>query len=88
MEGSPEFRDLLAKTAQRVLQSLDRPAAGGEGPVPSTAWELKLQLKVPNALLYLALGWLAREGQIEMTPQDWTYRIRRHAPAPAASQQS
>jgi hypothetical protein len=34
---------------------------------PVTVLKLKSCLAVPNSLLFLALGWLAREGKIKIT---------------------
>lgn len=78
--ASAEFSEHVRLTAEKVLRLLDEPSGG------RTAWELKLELKVPNAVLFLALGRLAREGRIEIEPQELTYRVRRNVPATASSQ--
>lgn len=74
MEGSSEFQDLLKQTSEKVLRALD---ASPDGPEGRSAWELKVELKVPNALLYLALGSLSRDGVIEIAPRELSYRIKR-----------
>lgn len=63
--------DSVRQNAERVLGALETP----DGPRTMTAWDLKLDLKLPNSALYLALGWLAREGKIALEPQDFTYRV-------------
>jgi len=40
-----------------------------------TAIKLKSALGISNTLLYLALGWLAREDKIEITEADHSFRI-------------
>ena len=40
-----------------------------------SAIELKLELGITNTLLYLALGWLAREDKIELTELDHSFKI-------------
>lgn len=72
-----EFRDLVYHTADRVVQALDSASGNGSG---RTAWDLKLELKTPAPLLYMALGVLVREGQIELEPHELTYRVRRAGP--------
>ena len=42
-----------------------------------TAWELKMELKVPNSVLYLALGLLLQQDRIEIAPHELTYRVRK-----------
>ena len=80
--SASEFGELLKTTSARVLRLLDEPSAAGG----RTAWELKMELKVPNAVLYLALGRLAGEGAVEIEPQELSYRVRRNVPATAPSQ--
>ena len=40
-----------------------------------TALKMKSVLGIPNSLLYLALGWLAREDKIEIVETGHTYKI-------------
>lgn len=41
----------------------------------STAIKIKLSLGISNSLLYLALGWLAREDKIEIIQFEHTFKI-------------
>ncbi|MCX7956533.1 MAG: winged helix-turn-helix domain-containing protein [Endomicrobia bacterium] len=38
--------------------------------------KLKFDLKLNNTILYLALGWLAREDKIEFLVQDETVKVK------------
>ena len=40
-----------------------------------TSLKMKSVLGIPNSLLYLALGWLAREDKIEIAETGHTYKI-------------
>jgi Winged helix-turn-helix domain (DUF2582) len=40
-----------------------------------TAIKLKSELGISNTMLYLALGWLAREDKIEVTESDHSFKI-------------
>ncbi len=42
---------------------------------PATTMKLKSALGIPSSMLYLALGWLEREGKIEMTEEAHAFRI-------------
>ncbi|MBI4052015.1 MAG: hypothetical protein HY400_05875 [Elusimicrobia bacterium] len=42
----------------------------------TSAWELKIALKIPNSLLYMALGILIREGFIQLSQDGFTYKVR------------
>jgi hypothetical protein len=59
----------IGETAGRIWRALED---GGEVRLAS----LKRKLEVPSALLQMALGWLAREDKIEITPEEKSYRIR------------
>ncbi len=37
--------------------------------------KIKLDLKISNTMLYLALGWLAREGKIYIKKEKKNYRV-------------
>ena len=41
----------------------------------ATAIKLKSELGVSNSVLYLALGWLAREDKIELAESDHSFKI-------------
>lgn len=42
---------------------------------PSDAPQIKFSLNISNSQLYLALGWLAREGKIAVVKEKNTHRI-------------
>ena len=58
----------IGTTAGHIWQYLDRHGA-------VTSLKLKSALGISNSVLYLALGWLAREDKIEIAAHDHTYRI-------------
>ena len=91
MAASSEFKETIERTAERVLKALaenpQSPAPSAGAPEGRTAWDLKLELKVPNALIFLALGALVRDGRIELEPEGLTYRIHHHAKATIPSGQ-
>jgi hypothetical protein len=60
--------NLIGTTAGRIWQYLEKNGA-------VTALKLKSSLGIRNSLLYLALGWLAREGKIEIGETEHTYKI-------------
>ena len=43
---------------------------------PQTQVQLRKKLGTRSELLNLAVGWLAREGKIEITQEKKTYRVR------------
>lgn len=61
----------IGELAGRIWRTLDE-----EGELKVTS--LKKQLEAPDAQVYLALGWLAREGKLEMKPagRSWLVRLR------------
>jgi len=59
----------IGQTAGVIWQILDE-----EGPVSLTA--LKKQVKAPEVMVYMALGWLAREDKLQFTPQGRSYSVR------------
>ena len=61
--------DKIAHTAGLIWHTLN-----GKGPAKFTA--LQRQVKVPAALLHMALGWLAREDKVELTPNGRSFYIR------------
>jgi hypothetical protein len=75
-----ELTELVRQTAARVLRLLD------DSQADRTAWDLKMELKVPNAVLFMSLGVLVAEGAVEVEPQELTYRVRRNVPAPVPGQ--
>lgn len=58
----------VGETAGVIWHALDK---GG----PQKLSALKRQTKVTDTVLLMALGWLAREDKIEMTPEGKSYRI-------------
>lgn len=59
----------IGETAGRVWQALEEQ---GELRLPL----LKKQVQAPDSLLYMALGWLAREDKLELTPEGRSLRVR------------
>ena len=41
----------------------------------ATSMKIKADLGISNSLLFLSLGWLAREDKIEMSESENTYKI-------------
>jgi hypothetical protein len=41
----------------------------------ATSIKIKADLGIPNSLLYLSLGWLARENKIEIAETSNTYKV-------------
>ncbi|MBI5244456.1 MAG: hypothetical protein HY922_12390 [Elusimicrobia bacterium] len=66
-----EFKDAVESTAGRVLAAL---SAGGL-PASKTAWDMKIELRVPHTMLHLALGLLIAQGRISVRPDGYTYSV-------------
>ena len=59
----------IGETAGRIWRTLDQQ---GQLRIPA----LKKQVPVPDSMLYLALGWLAREEKVGIEPDGRSYRVR------------
>ena len=59
----------IGETAGRIWHTLDE-----EGPLRVAT--LKKQFDVPEAIVYMALGWLAREDKLEIEPDGRSYRVQ------------
>lgn len=59
----------IGETAGRVWQALEQ-----QGELRLSV--LKKQVQAPDSLLYMALGWLAREDKLELTPDGRSLRVR------------
>jgi hypothetical protein len=59
----------IGETAGKLWQALS-----DEG--PQTVVQLKNKLKAPNEFLFFALGWLAREGKVEIVPAKKGFRVQ------------
>lgn len=59
----------IGELAGRIWHTLDE-----EGELRVAT--LKKQLEAPDSQLYLALGWLAREDKIALTPAGRSWRVR------------
>ena len=69
-----DFDQSVRQTAERILAAVE--AAPLSGNVKGlTAWDLKLELKVSNSALFLALGWLVRDGKVSLEPHDFTFKV-------------
>lgn len=62
------MEDLIGKIAGEIWHYLDE---HGEVSVA----EIKFSLGYSNSLIFLALGWLARENKINLLESDYTYKI-------------
>ncbi|MEI7481960.1 MAG: winged helix-turn-helix domain-containing protein [Elusimicrobiota bacterium] len=69
MNETAKFTDTIAQTADKVAELL-------KGGVEITSWDIKLKLHLSSSALYLALGWLAAQGKINMYPQDLNFKIK------------
>ena len=69
MTEATKFTDTIPQTAEKITDLL-------KGGVEATSWDIKLKLHLSSSYLYLALGWLAAQGKINMYPQDLNYRIK------------
>lgn len=63
------LRDQIGETAGQIWRTLSK-----GGPLRLAA--LKKQVDATDFILHLALGWLAREGKIEFTPEGRSYRLK------------
>ena len=64
-----DIKGQVGETAGRVWHEL---SSGG----PQTLAQLKKKLNGDNGLLDLAVGWLARENKVDITPEKKTLRIQ------------
>jgi hypothetical protein len=64
-----DIRAQLIETAAKVWHALNEDG-------PQTLGQLKKRLNGESKLLNFAVGWLAREGKIELTPDKKTFRLR------------
>ncbi|MFA6093252.1 MAG: hypothetical protein WCU88_13350 [Elusimicrobiota bacterium] len=78
MNNDQGFAEEIADLAER----LDKSVAAG----PKTAWDLKLELRVPHTTLHLALGRLLAQGRIRIQPDAFTLHVEAAA-APAAAKE-
>ncbi|MBI3296891.1 MAG: hypothetical protein HYZ75_01915 [Elusimicrobia bacterium] len=68
---SGDYKGELERLAAKVLESLTRPG-GARG---RTAWELKMELKVPHTSVFAALGILLERKAVDLTPQELTVLV-------------
>jgi hypothetical protein len=59
----------IGETAGSIWRTLDE-----EGPLRLST--LKKQIKVADALFYMAIGWLAREGKLEFEAEGRGFNLR------------
>lgn len=62
------MEELIGKIAGEIWHYLDE---HGEVNIA----ELKFNLGYSNSLIFLALGWLARENKINLVESDYTYKV-------------
>jgi len=62
------FNEQIGETAGNIWHTLEE-----EGPLRLSA--LKKQLKSADPILHMALGWLAREDKVEITPDGRSFRV-------------
>lgn len=63
----------MEKSIEEVAGRIEEAIAGGE---PFEVMQLKLRLETSASKLFLALGWLLREGRIVLEPSDYGYRVQ------------
>ena len=64
-----DIKNEIGETAGKVWQVLSTDG-------PQTVAQLGKKIKEASEILYLALGWLAREDKIEITPEKKTFRVQ------------
>ncbi|HOW89838.1 MAG TPA: winged helix-turn-helix domain-containing protein [Elusimicrobiales bacterium] len=69
MSENVKFTDSIPQTAEKIADML-------KGGAEATSWDIKLKLRLSSSSLYLALGWLAAQGRINMYPQDLNFRVK------------
>ncbi len=69
LHPTASWTQTIGETAGRVWQILDK-----DGPLSITT--LQRRADVPSRLLYMALGWLAREDKVEVTAEGRNYLVR------------
>ena len=67
MKTAAEFSLEVDAAAARVSEAISSSA--------KTAWDLKMELKVPHTLLHLALGSLLARGKVILRPEGYTLRV-------------
>ncbi|MEK6544120.1 MAG: winged helix-turn-helix domain-containing protein [Elusimicrobiota bacterium] len=65
------MKEGIEAASARILEAL-RVTPSGE----LETMQLKLQMGVSAGKLFMALGWLLKEGSIELTPSDFGYTIK------------
>ena len=63
------MQDRIGMAAGQIWHFLDE---NGE---ESTPIKIRAHLGLSNTMLYLALGWLSREGKVNIIPFEYTYKI-------------
>ena len=67
--GDAMLINQVGEAAGNIWHTLDE-----EGPLSITA--LKKQIEAPDAVFYMALGWLAREDKLNIEPEGRSYRVQ------------
>ena len=62
------MQDRIGMVAGQIWHFLNK---NGE----STPIKIRAHLGLSNTMLYLALGWLSREGKVKIVPFEYTYKI-------------
>jgi hypothetical protein len=64
-----DIKNDIGETAGKVWQVLSTDG-------PQTMPQLGKKIKQPGEILWFALGWLAREDKVEITPEKKTFRVQ------------
>ncbi|WP_424244022.1 hypothetical protein Dip510_001208 [Elusimicrobium posterum] len=63
------MNDNIKQISSKILETLQSDAS------VTTAWQVKLRLKISSSILYMALGMLMAEGKIAVLQQGLDYKI-------------
>lgn len=72
-----------AEFSREVDAAADRVSAALSSGSPKTAWDLKMELKLPHTLLHLALGSLLSQGRVSLRPEGYTLLVETLPPGAA-----
>ena len=69
MQDLSQNKETMVKNAEQVIKALQ--GMGGQ----STAWDLKLKLRLTGSALYMALGRLEALDMISVIPEELSFKV-------------